>query len=182
MKNTIGKLALATGLVLLVGCGEEDPALPKGLNKEYSGASSVEKREQSLEMMSGRILEVQPSSVSFGRGHGSANHPFSYLIVKGKDGAEKILIYPYSKAIPTGRDVTFNYRFVSPGVSSGTFVKSFVDPYSVASEDFFIEADGIIIKGGIVFEGEKSKNPEPFILENGIIIKGGILENTGSSK
>ncbi len=109
--------------------------------------------------LEGRIVKVQPSQFSIYRGDGNTaravSHEFEYVIIEDKEGKPRTFIYPYSKAI-LEKPAMVKFRPLEIG---GIDVESFIDAYIAGSilnwretdDNFFIEAEGIIVKDGIQY-------------------------------
>ncbi len=148
----IGAMGLA-----LVGC--EPPKEKVNLADSYKPkiVQQVERTEQATSQLEGKIVKVQPSSLSFKVGFLDTssrigNHEFEYVIMKDNNGRTHTLIYPYSKAILDGEAVV-QYRELPLGViSTRDFVHIYIDENYGVDDNFFLEAGGFIVKDGIKYQ------------------------------
>ncbi|MBS3140665.1 hypothetical protein J4405_00805 [Candidatus Woesearchaeota archaeon] len=155
----INKL-LGIGLIAtlgLISCGQRKLA-ETDLKKLYI-PSIVSNTDLGIELqLRGRIIKVQPSRISFSDIDNSNNfrdqsHEFEYVFVDDEYGDMSLLIYPYSKGI-LERGATIRYRaMIPPKISSLAFIKTYVSPNIQIPETSVIniEADGIIVPGGISY-------------------------------
>lgn len=148
---TLGALALGIGLT--AGCTNSTPGT---LANEYSAKPEMTQNMEQISELEGKILKVQPSTISFTKWLGNAttasNHEFEYMIVESKDKKIHTLIYPYSKAI-LEREATIKYRPLSSGmIDSETFIDTFLIKEYYTNDNIVIEAEGIITKDGIRYK------------------------------
>jgi len=138
----IGALSLA-----LAGC--DPPAVHEYRQQAETAPGTLEDTVRSL---SGTIVKVQPSSVSYQVRNGSGSHEFEYVMVEDDHGQLHTLVYPCSKAI-VERPATIQYRRLSSGsMDAANFVQNYVNACRVTDDNILIEAEGIITGDGIKYE------------------------------
>jgi len=108
----------------------------------------------------GRIVNVQPRQFHYEHLYYNRNqvsyykereHEFIYIAVEGRYGEVHELVYPYSKQI-LERDAKIKYRPISNGkITAREFLHLFVSGNAEIPNDFEIETEGIIVKGGITY-------------------------------
>lgn len=151
LQNLLRNSAL---ILALGGCEEPQPQEPN-LGDGYNKPAVTEKTEAFSEL-EGRIVKVQPSSISFTtspyNNARSANHEFEYILVEDHDKKLHTLIYPYSKII-VEREATLKFRQLPSGtIDTETFIDQFLKQDYFTDDRFIIEAEGIITKNGIAYK------------------------------
>lgn len=156
MKKLFG---IGTLVLSLPGC--EPPKEKVNFADTYKPkiVQQVERAEQTTSQLEGKIVKVQPSSLSYrvpsSLSYRVGNHEFEYVIMKDEEGRTRTLIYPYSKAILEG-DAIIQYRELPLRViSTRDFVHAYINERYNPDNDFFLETDGFIVKDGIKYLDEK---------------------------
>ena len=197
--NSIKKSVVlaSVGIASLVGltrCGDDCGCGPKkdvkkSYAKEYGYLNRYDKNPKfstsdtinavlpdTIISLEGRIVEVQPSSVSYSVPDRSPSHSFEYVFVNDTSGNTHLFIYPYSKGIKDGQ-AKINYRPLTYGkIDSKLFIKAFaaeeVNDYYVNSIQ--LEAEGVII-GEITKDVKPSETmPDRYAKKDSTITKKGI--------
>jgi len=151
IRNMVGGLAFA---LAIGGCE------PTDTTKAYTRPEVFEKvEEQKLDKLptetktlEGRIIKVQPSIINFGGGEIAGPHEFIYVVVKDKSNKNRILFYPYSKAIIEGEAKISYISLPSERIDTHTFIKTFINPNYRQADVFQIEAEGFIVPKGIEYK------------------------------
>ncbi len=155
-------LGIGSLFSVVYGCGE-----PGDLAKEYvekpvpvEELPLTEKDLTTTSTLEGRIIKVQPSSISFNNGSGdgrtASNHEIEYVLVENSEGLHT-LIYPFSKAI-LERDARLTFRPLNQRmIDVETFVHRFLNTDYSTSDNFFLESEGIITRDGIHYKDSIQK-------------------------
>ncbi len=149
---------LGAGILGMALSSCEPVEKPRNFSDEYRPkiTQAVEKKEESFSSLEGKIVKVQSSHLPYTwesgyRGFGSS-HPFEYVMVEDREGKVHTLIYPYSKAI-LERSAAVKYRPLELGVINvNTFIDQYINAEFFTDNNFFLEAEGIIMKNGIQYQ------------------------------
>ena len=153
VKKTLSTIVLAAALSL-GGC-RGDPTPEKANYLDYN-LSTV-----SNSTLTGKIVKVQPSSVSFigelrGNGYwgayGSENHEFEYVVMKDKNNHTHTLIYPRSHAILEENAIINYIPIAGEIISSDDFIKRYIKGDYTTDDNVPICAEGIITRDGIKYK------------------------------
>ena len=146
-------------LVAITGCDTktdtakaytEDPRLAE-VTPQNSPLDRLPKDYLTIE---GRIVNVQPSQLSYRRFEDSDPliHEFIYVLFEDGNGKKQVLVYPYSRAIFKD-NATIRYAPLQEGrIDNEVFVKSFLSKGSSSFSSFPIVAEGVIAPDGIEYK------------------------------
>lgn len=158
IRNTLGAILTA---VSMAGCEPDQTETAKSYSKEPQAVEfmpeiSLDKLPERTLELEGRIIKVQPSSLSYTYGtreaSRSANHEFIYVVLESQDKNLHTLIYPYSKAI-LEKNANIKYvPFALESITTEKFIKNFISKDYHSEDKFNIEAEGFITPGGITYK------------------------------
>ena len=151
------------GLVALGLTGCEDPTEtqiayttpPQPIEVMQEGRIDKLPKSEKLSKLEGKIIKVQPSSVSYQRGMNedtSSNHEFIYVVLEEQNKKTHTLIFPYSRAI-LERDATLSYVPLPLNyIDSDKFVGNFLGKRYSTNDRFVIHTEGFITPEGIKYK------------------------------